>query len=91
MPFLIGNNKACNFTFSNHVVTLMGLNYFCIKHAKLAETPLFILKNGAVGKCALLTTKVEGSSNYYCTALTNNWLSLNSLRKFRAMNESKCE
>ena len=41
--FLIGDNEACNFTFSNHVVALIGLNYFCTKDAKQADTPLSIL------------------------------------------------
>ena len=85
--FLISGNKACNFSFSNHVATLMGLNYFGIKHVMLAETPLSMLKNGDVEKCALLSTKVEGSSTYCYTALTNNWLSLNKAGKFRVMNE----
>ena len=87
--FLISDNKACNFAFSNHIATIMGLNYFGIKHVKLANMPLSILKNGDVEKCALLATKVEGSSSYCCTALTNNWLSLNSAGKFRVMNEFK--
>ena len=87
--FLISDNKACNFAFSNHVATIMGLNYFGIKHAKLVNAPLSILKNGDAEKCALLATKVEGSSIYCCAALTNNWLSLNSAGKFRVMNEFK--
>ena len=70
--FLIGNNKAYSFTFSNHVLAVMGLNYFYAKHAKQVEIPLRILKDIAVAKHTLLATKVEGSSNYCHVALTNN-------------------
>ena len=65
----------------------MGLNYFGIKHVKLVEIPLSILKNGENEKCTLLAAKVQGSSSYCHTALTNNWLSLNKAGKFRVMNE----
>ena len=70
--FLISDNKAYYFAFSNHIVALMGLNHFYIKHAKQAEMLLCILKDRIVRKWASLETKVEGSSHYCCTALSNN-------------------
>ena len=65
------------FAFSNHVKTLMGWNYFDIKYVKNAQSPASLLKKGIVKKCALLATKIEGSTKYCYTGISNDWLTLN--------------
>ena len=58
--FMIGGDKACNFTFLNHMVTLIGFNYFEIKHVKHTVILLCILKDGTVRKCNFLAKKIRG-------------------------------
>ena len=73
------------------MVTLIGLNYFGIKHVKSIEILSRILKDRAVRKSTLLTAKVKGSTKCCCATLNNNWLSFNELGYFRVMDEFKCK
>ena len=93
IPFVINENEEClflfsdgpakHFVFSNHVKTLMGWNYFDIKYVKNAQSPASLLKKGIVKKCALLATKIEGSTKHCYTGVSNDWLTLNELGVFR--------
>ena len=85
--FLLNDGPAKHFVFSNHVKTLMGLNYFDLKHVKNAQSPLSLLKKGVVKKCALLATKIEGTNKYCYTGINNDWLTLNELGVFRVISE----
>ena len=77
--FLLNDGLAKHFVFSNNVKTLMGLNYFDLKHVKNAQSPLSLLKKGVVKKCALLATNIEVTNKCCYTGISNDWLTLNEL------------
>ena len=87
--FLIKNREAQHFSFSKYVQTQMGLNDFEISHVKSTHSQLCLTKQGAVTKCALLSTKIGQSDNYCFTAISNNWLSLDKYGAFIVMDEFK--
>ena len=70
--FLIKNQEAQYFFFSNYVQIQMGLNYFNISHVKNTHTPLCLPKYGVIVKCVLLAMKVTQSDCYSYTAISNN-------------------
>ena len=97
VPFIMNDKNEClflfndgpprQFAFANHVMKLMGWNYFHLKHVGNATSPDSLLKNGLVKKCALLATKIEGTNEFCYTGISNDWLTLNELGVFRVMNE----
>ena len=89
--FLLNYGPAKQFSFSNHVKTLMGWNYFDLKPVKDAQSPLSLLKKGVVKKCALLAIKIEGTNKYCYTGISNDWLTLNELGVFRVNSDFNCK
>ena len=97
MPFLLNNNKEClfllnngpakQFVFTNHIIKLMGSNYFHLKHVRNTKFSDSLLKKGLVKECALLATKIEGANQFCYTDVSNNWLTLNNSGAFRVINE----
>ena len=85
--FLLNDNPAKHFVFSNHVKTVMGWNHFDLKPAKDEQLPLSLSKKVVVKKCALLATKIEGANQFCYTGISNDWLTLNELGVFRVINE----
>ena len=85
--FLIKNQEAQHFSFSNYMQMQMGLNYFKISHMKNTHAPLYLTKHGIIVKCILLVMKVTQSDCYSYTVISNNWLTLNKYSSFRVMDD----
>ena len=68
----------------------MGLNYFSISCGKLTNEPLCLTKYGKTQKCVLLATKINDNDDYYYTAISNNWHTLNKLGELEVMHYFDC-
>ena len=97
VPFVLNDNKEClflfndgpakQFIFTNHVMKLIGLNYFHLKYVRNTKSPDSLLKKGLLKKCALLATKIEGENQCCYNSISNDLLTLNNLWVFRVTNE----
>ena len=72
--FSLNDGPAKTFVCTNHVIKLIGLNYFHLKHIRNTKSPDSLLKKGLAKKCALLATKIEGTNQFCCTGVSNDWL-----------------
>ena len=88
--FLTKNQDAQQFFFKKYIGTIMGLNYFSISYGKLTNDPLCFSKYGNVHKCVLLATTIDDNDDYYYTAISNNWQTLNKLGQFEVMHYFDC-
>ena len=73
--------------FSNHVIKLIGLDYFHLEHIRNAKLPNSLLKKKHAKKHALLAKKREGIHRFYSTSASNDWSTLNELETFRLISE----
>ena len=83
----MNDSPAKQFVFTNHIIKLIGLNYFHLKHVRNTKLPDSLLKKGLAKKCALLATKIEGVNQFCYTGISNDWLTLNELGAFRLISE----
>ena len=85
--FLFNDSPCRKFIFTNHVLKLMGWNYFHIKQVGNAVSPENLFKKGFAKKCALLATKIEGTNKFCYTGISEDWLTLNESGVFRVIDE----
>ena len=88
--FLTKNQDAQQFFFENYIGTIMCLNYFSISYGKLTNEPLCLTKYGKTQKCVLLATKINDNDNYYYTAISNNWHTLNKVGELEIIHYFDC-
>ena len=76
-----------HFKFKAFVQRQIGLCYFDIELVKDTTVPLCLLKNSSIIKCVFLPTTQFVSNEYYYTAISNNWLTLNKYGIIKVLDE----